>query len=113
MRIVLAMASITLNSRFTKFFPGDVTLATLQWFVFTLEREIGVRVVKLLFVKTHNLRVFPLVVGVTLTARLWLQCAVKSGLAFHVSAHFFVARRTKARLTLSIELDVTLSAVVL
>ena len=95
-RIVLFMTTITCQRSVTVFFSRHMALVTGQWLMFAFEVEIRLVVIKLLFIKTGNLFIPPLVVGVTNVASLWFQRAMKTCFGFHISSHQLVTVGTQS-----------------
>lgn len=89
--IVLFMATVALKGRIAEFFTCLVALFARQKAMLAFEQKVCLRMVKLLFIETGNVRCSSLVIGVADVARLRFQRAMKTGFVLHVSTHFFVA----------------------
>lgn len=68
-----------------------MTFFTFDRLMLATQQVVGLTVIELLFVEHHDLRVTPLVLGMTTAASLWPLPAMKSGFGLHISAHFLVA----------------------
>lgn len=110
--IILAMAYAALRRRLAVFLARHVALVALQRLVLATQQKIGLAMIELLFVEMDHLRLTPLMLRVTVAASLRFEPSVKTRFGAHVNPHFLVAIGTQARLRGTVELDMTLLAVV-
>jgi hypothetical protein len=81
--------------------------------VLTLELEVGLGMVKLLLVELSGTRVAAFVVGMATTAARRRQSPMKPGLVADIRPYVFVAACAQAILSLAVELDMALLAIIL
>ena len=89
-----------------------MALFALDFLVFVAKRVISLVVIELLLVKQYDLRATPFVIGVACIAGLRLEPTVIACPGTHISRDVLVATHAKPVLSLAVELDMTLRAIV-